>query len=67
MTLDQYLRDQGLSLTAFAASIGRKPSQVHDWRSGRRTPRAEALADIQRATNGAVTAADFFPVGERAA
>lgn len=61
MKLAEYLKQNGKTLTAFAASIGEKVPTVHGWISGRRNPGLASLVAIERATNGAVRAPDFLP------
>jgi transcriptional regulator with XRE-family HTH domain len=62
MTLAEHLKQNGITLTAFAASIGEKVTTVHGWMSGRRNPGLASLVAIERTTNGAVRAIDFLPV-----
>jgi DNA-binding transcriptional regulator YdaS (Cro superfamily) len=62
MTLAEYLKQNAITLTAFAASIGENIPTVHGWISGRRNPKLAALVAIERATDGAVRAADFLPM-----
>lgn len=59
MKLSDYLTHHGLSLAQFGEQIGRSAQRVHEWKIGRKIPRAEALAAIERATKGKVTAVDF--------
>jgi transcriptional regulator with XRE-family HTH domain len=61
MNLATYQQTEGLSLTALAAKLGRPVSTVHGWLNGDRRPSWTAVADIERATAGKVTAADFVP------
>lgn len=61
MTLGEHLKQNGISLTAFAASIGEKVTTVHGWISGRRNPGLASLVAIERVTGGAVRATDFLP------
>ena len=61
MTLADYLKQQDITVTAFAQAMGREISTVHGWVSGARRPRWADVPAIERATNGAVTAADFVP------
>lgn len=67
MTLAQYLEQTGTRLIDFAKTIGESPSTVHDWKSGRRTPRLYAVIKIERATNDSVRARDFSPAARDAA
>lgn len=60
MKLIDYLKLSNLDDEAFASSIGCSASAVRKWKYGERIPRRHALKRIERATNGAVTVADFF-------
>ena len=59
MTLADYLRQQSLTPEEFGRLIGRSPGLVKKWRYGERLPRLPELLEIERLTNGAVTANDF--------
>ena len=59
MHLREFKAQQGLTLTALAALLGRPVSSVHGWLHGRRRPDHASLRRIQEATGGAVTANDF--------
>jgi DNA-binding transcriptional regulator YdaS (Cro superfamily) len=61
MKLGTYLDQQGLSLTAFARSLGEKITTVHGWTNGRRKPGLVKMLAVQRATNGSVQPIDFLP------
>jgi hypothetical protein len=61
MTIAEYLKKNGMSLTAFAASIEEGVTTVHGWMSGRRRPGLASLVAIERVTDGAVRAIDFLP------
>jgi putative transcriptional regulator len=60
MTLDDYLRENKITETAFAAVIGINQSSVHRLRKGTIRPDIETLARIVSATGGAVTLSDFI-------
>jgi DNA-binding transcriptional regulator YdaS (Cro superfamily) len=62
MKLDQYLRENRITQTAFAAQVGVPVSRVNDWVRGNGKPTLERLAAIQAATGGAVGLADFVEV-----
>jgi len=64
MKLSEYIAASGLSQTDFGKLIGRSPQRVHEWTTGRKIPRADALAAIERATGGRVTAVDFVDGGK---
>lgn len=61
MKLADFLRDNAISDTAFAALIGKDRSLVTRYKAGSVVPSLGVLARIQEATNGQVTPADFFP------
>ena len=62
MTLDDYLKANGLSLQAFGARVGVAHTTIMRWASGQAAPRGRAMLQrVAEATGGAVTAADFFP------
>ena len=60
MTLRDWLHAKHISITAFAADLGKKPNTVQGWTSGRRLPGARAIVLIESATSGAVKASDFI-------
>ncbi|HQT89117.1 MAG TPA: helix-turn-helix transcriptional regulator [Acidiphilium sp.] len=66
MKLSDYLSSQNVRLSDFARQIDEPVSKVHDWKTGRRNPRLDVAAKIERATGGMVTASDFFPRDEPA-
>ena len=69
MTLDQYLSDNSITETAFAATIGVDQSSVNRMRKGQ-VPSKPIMARIFAVTEGAVRADDFFGLpteAERAA
>jgi antitoxin CcdA len=62
MTLSDYLKANSLSLQAFGERVGVAHTTVMRWASGESAPRGRAtLQRVSEATDGAVTAADFFP------
>ncbi|WP_206030313.1 type II toxin-antitoxin system CcdA family antitoxin [Roseomonas sp. AR75] len=65
MTLRDYLRRTGTTLTAFGDRVGVSHTTVMRWAAGQAAPRDKATMEaVARATDGAVTAADFFtPAG----
>lgn len=65
MTLHEYLQQHGLTQVEFARRLNIRVSTLNGWRMGRRFPRAHDLAAIERETQGAVTARDFFPAPAR--
>ena len=67
MHLATYLRQMGQTQTEFARRHGFKVTTLHGWTSGRRAPRAAAIAVIEHATKGAVRAQDLVEKGETGA
>ena len=59
MKLNQWLRDQDYTQTEFAAMIGVSPAFISLMCAGVKRPGIDPLAKIERATDGAVTVADF--------
>ncbi len=59
MKLADWLAQTGTTITEFANAIGEDVSTCHNWMTGRRNPRAAALAKIDEATKGKVRPADF--------
>lgn len=60
MTLKEYLSQQGLTCEAFADKIGVKAPTAWRYANGHRIPRPTIMARIADATDGAVTAQDFY-------
>ncbi|MBC9176792.1 helix-turn-helix domain-containing protein [Pseudoroseomonas ludipueritiae] len=67
MTLLDYRKANGLTLAALAKKLGSPVSTVHSWECLRRRPDWKAVARIEAATSGQVTASDFVPRHEVAA
>jgi transcriptional regulator with XRE-family HTH domain len=61
MTLEEYLKLQGMTADAFARLIGVSRYTVNRYISGQRRPNYRVLSRIVRATGGKVTADSFFP------
>lgn len=61
MKLSDYMAANGLTDDAVAQRIGRDRSFVTRLRQGRANPSLRTLQDLASATNGAVSAEDFFP------
>ena len=59
MKLNQWLRDHNITQTEFAATIGVSPAFISFMCAGVKRPGIDTLARIERATDGAVTVADF--------
>ncbi len=62
MKLDAYLRASGLSITAFAQQAGLSEAAISRYLSGKRSPRADAIRRIVRATRGRVQPEDLLPL-----
>lgn len=60
MTLDEYLKQEGLTDEAFGALARLSQSSVNRLRRGEAKPSADALARIYEATGGEVTANDLL-------
>jgi transcriptional regulator with XRE-family HTH domain len=60
MTLDAWLRQQGVSRAEFAELIGASEEGVAKWLRGERIPRRAVMQRIVKATRGRVTATDFY-------
>lgn len=60
MKLADWMRAKALTDAAFAEMVGRDRTTVSRWRTEKTRPDWPALAAIERATNGAVTARDFL-------
>jgi transcriptional regulator with XRE-family HTH domain len=61
MTLDEYLRAEGITETAFARKIGLSQPQVNRIRSSKSWPGREVMARIYKATDEKVKPDDFVP------
>lgn len=59
MRLADWLLRHQMSDADFARRIGSHRTEVWNYRTGRRMPRADKVADIERATRGEVRAKDF--------
>lgn len=62
MKLAQYLEQTETTLQALGERLGVSHTTISRWASGQAVPRGPARMEaLARATQGAVTAADFFP------
>lgn len=62
MKLAEYLEQTDTTLQAFGERLGVSHTTVLRWATGQAVPRGRARMEaLARATQGAVTAADFFP------
>jgi ribosome-binding protein aMBF1 (putative translation factor) len=59
MTLADWLRREGKTVVALAKELGRDPSFITRVKNGDAMPSIEVAAEIQRITQGAVTAIDY--------
>lgn len=62
MTLKGWLTDNGVSNVEFGQRIGRTAEAVRRYANGERIPDRETMPAIVEATNGEVTANDFFGI-----
>ncbi|KKL85720.1 hypothetical protein LCGC14_1951930 [marine sediment metagenome] len=60
MKLSDYLKEQALTLSAFAEAVGLDVSTVHRAATGKVIPTRENMAAIVKATDGAVQPNDFY-------
>lgn len=60
MELATYLDQNGTSLTDFAGKIGTTIEAVRKYKSKERMPKPDIMARITAATDGQVTANDFY-------
>lgn len=67
MHLRAFRKLHGISLNEMGQRIGVTGVTVHRWEVGKVRPGLDAIEAIQRATNGAVGAADFMRDGAEAA
>lgn len=67
MKLAEYLSTEGLTDEAFGTKVGMSQSQISRIKRGISRPSWDNLAAIERATGGAVLAADFVSQQEPAA
>lgn len=67
MELRAYRKLHGISLNEMGQRIGVTGVTVHRWEVGKVRPGLNAIEAIQRATDGAVSAADFLRDVEQAA
>lgn len=61
MKLAEYLSQEKLTDEAFGGLVGMSQSQISRIKRGVSRPSWEALAAIERVTDGSVRAADFIP------
>lgn len=63
MTLAEWLKREGKTVVALARELGRDPSFITRVKNGDAMPSIEVAAEIQRLTEGAVTAIDYVRAG----
>ena len=56
----QFLHDNGITLSAAAATFGVKPPSVYEWKKGTRRPRDEHRTAIEKWTGGFVPAESWL-------
>lgn len=66
MKLEAYLKMAKLSDSEFADRLGCHRTEIWNYRTGRRMPRADTAAAIEKATKGRVRAKDFIEPKEAA-
>ena len=64
MTLEQYLRANGITDAAFGSAAGLSQAQVSRIKRGVSMPSWDAIGKIMKATGGDVTANDFAAKAE---
>ncbi len=62
MTLDQYIRDKGLTNAEFGELVGANHSTISRLRKGSQVPSPELMLAIFERTDGVVTANDFYGI-----
>ena len=62
MTLEKYLKSEGIRATHFAPKIGVSPSAVTRLINGQREPSAEVIRRIAEVTGGKVMPNDMIPI-----
>ena len=60
MKLHEYLLLKGMTDSEFSVRLGKDRSVITKYRLGTVTPPLEVIADIERASNGAVSFRDFL-------
>ena len=60
MKLSDYLKERGISKTAFAQTIGVSHVTVSLWALGKRVPSGASMVRLLEVTEGAVQPNDFF-------
>lgn len=64
--LRRWRQDQNLSLEALARIVGVKRSTLSLYETRRRIPRPRIMEELRKASGGAISAKDFYPIGEAA-
>lgn len=60
MKLQKFLKDSGMTSGELAKEIGVSQKAVYYWIAEERSPRPHNIRAVAKATNGAVTAMDWF-------
>ncbi len=60
--MDRYLHENGEKLSNFAALINRSPSTLTRAIGGERNPSLSLARDVERGTDGRVTAGEFIAI-----
>lgn len=60
--MKKFLKNEGLTIAAFARLIGVSPVSVSRYLSGDRFPDQKTMQSIYEATNGEVTPNDFYGI-----
>jgi transcriptional regulator with XRE-family HTH domain len=63
MTLDQYIRDKGLTNAEFGELVGANHSTISRLRKSSQVPSPDLMVAIFELTEGAVSANDFYGIG----
>lgn len=67
MTLSEWMTANKMTAEALAPRLGVHWATIYKWKGRRSFPRVTQLAEIERLTDGQVTARDFMPEPEKAA
>lgn len=61
MTLDEHIKQTGVSNKDFGDEVGASPHAVKKWRRGERVPRPAMMQKIFEASKGAVDFSSWYP------
>ncbi len=65
MKLAKWIKNQNITIPAFAKEIGKNRSLVHKYVYGKAIPKQDAMVKIYQLTQGAVSANDFYGLSEK--